>query len=168
MSYNPSLLSTHFENEREISQLLRKISHTRYPTCVKFLKQWFWLRSQEKLVALGSDGANVMVGKKTGVAKRLQDQIPHLISNHCVAHRLALASAQAADEVAYLKRFKSVISQLFHFYHASPVRTAGLTEMQEILGQDQLRIKAAKDVRWLSYSHAIAVLRKSFQAALLS
>ena len=57
------------------------------------------IRSQSKLAALGSDGASVMIGHKSGVVKRFQDDIPHLISNHCVAHRLALASAQAADEV---------------------------------------------------------------------
>ena len=54
---------------------------------------------QRKLVALGSGGANVMVDKHCGVARRLQSDAPHLVSNHCVAHRLALASAQAANDI---------------------------------------------------------------------
>ena len=48
---------------------------------------------QRKLVALSSDGANAVVGKHSGVARRLQSDAPHLVSNRCVAHRLALASA---------------------------------------------------------------------------
>ena len=54
---------------------------------------------QRKLVALGSDGANVMVCKHGEVARRLQSDAPHLVSNHCVARRLALASAQAANDI---------------------------------------------------------------------
>ena len=64
---------------------------------------------QRKLVALGSDGANAMVGKHSGVARRLQSDAPHLVSNHCVAHRLALAFAQAANNIQYLNEFKDVL-----------------------------------------------------------
>ncbi len=46
------------------------------------------------MVALGSDGAPVMIGKRSGVAQRSQETIPHLISNNSVAHCLAMASAQ--------------------------------------------------------------------------
>jgi hypothetical protein len=83
-----------------------------------------------KLCAFGSDGAAVMVGRKNGVSTQLTNIVPHLISNHCVAHRLALAAAQAASGIRYLDKFKKIIEQLFRFYNYSAVRTASLKEIQ--------------------------------------
>ena len=85
---------------------------------------------QRKHVALGSDGANVMVGNYSGVARRLQSDAPHLVSSHCVAHRLALASAQVANDIRCLNEFKDVLQQLFRFYHNSGVRMSGLKAIQ--------------------------------------
>ena len=51
----------------------------------------------------GSDGAAVMVGRRSGVATQLKEHNPELVSLHCGAHRLALASSQAAQHVPYLK-----------------------------------------------------------------
>lgn len=84
----------------------------------------------KNMVAFGSDGAAVMVGNKNGVAAQLRSEVPYLLSNHCVAHRLALASAQAASEIPYLKKFKRIVEQLFRFYAYSGVRTSGLREIQ--------------------------------------
>ena len=42
-----------------------------------------------KLVTMGSDGASVMLGKKSGVLALLKEQ-PSLIGVHCSAHRLEL------------------------------------------------------------------------------
>lgn len=85
---------------------------------------------RKKLVALGSDGANVMVGKKNGVAALLRQTHPSLINIHCIAHRLALAAGQASSSVKYLHKFKAILQQLFIYYEASAVRTAGLREIQ--------------------------------------
>ena len=41
----------------------------------------------QKMVMFISDGAAVMLGKRNGVAKLLQNSIPHLVEQHCVAHR---------------------------------------------------------------------------------
>lgn len=84
----------------------------------------------EQMCAFGSDGAAVMVGKVNGVSTQLRNRVPHLLANHCVAHRLALASAQAAATVPYLEKFKRIVEQLYRFYHFSSVRTASLKEIQ--------------------------------------
>ena len=52
-----------------------------------------------KLRSFGSDGCAVMVGRVSGVASLLKVL-------HCINHRLALATAHAADNIPYLKRFK--------------------------------------------------------------
>lgn len=84
----------------------------------------------EKMCALGSDGASVMLGRKGGVAALLKESVPTLIANHCVAHRLALASSQAAAAVPYLKKFKAIVEQLYRFYQYSAVRMAALHHIQ--------------------------------------
>lgn len=56
---------------------------------------------KSKMVAMGSDGANVMIGKKNGVVALLKKTHPTLINVHCIAHRLALAAGQASTSVQY-------------------------------------------------------------------
>ena len=51
----------------------------------------------------GSDGAAVMVGKQSCVATQLKEHNPEMVSLHCGAHRLALASSQAVGYISYLK-----------------------------------------------------------------
>ena len=48
-----------------------------------------------RLVGFGSDGASVMIGKRSGVATRLKNKQPILTSILCMVHRLALAASQA-------------------------------------------------------------------------
>ena len=87
--------------------------------------------SINKVMGFGSDGASVMVGRRAGVATLLKGKNPQIVAIHCVAHRLALAVAQAGDAVPYIKRFKVLLHNLFSFYDNSPVRTAGLRSIQK-------------------------------------
>jgi len=57
------------------------------------------------IFSFGSDGASVMMGRHTGVAARLRVHNPEMVSLHCGAHRVALASSQAAEDVLYMKTF---------------------------------------------------------------
>ncbi|KAL1481340.1 hypothetical protein MTO96_034542 [Rhipicephalus appendiculatus] len=54
---------------------------------------------KDKLIAFASDGASVMLGKQSGVAKLLEDTFPHLITWHCSAHRLELAVGDSVRDV---------------------------------------------------------------------
>ena len=121
-----------------------------------------------KLVAFGSDGAAVTIGRHSGVVTLLKQTSPWLIANHCVAHRLALASAQAADEVPYVKKFKAILDQLYRFYDNSAVRTAALKFIQDILEDPRLKLTQAKDVRWLSHEDAVNNLRKYLRSVITS
>lgn len=118
--------------------------------------------------SFGSDGASVMTGRHEGVAARLRRLNGSIISIHCVAHRLALATSQASSNVPYLSRFKELLSNLFYFYHNSSVRQSGLTAIQQVLGDPILRLKQAKDVRWLSHQAAVDALRRTLPSVLTS
>ncbi|WAR26837.1 ZN862-like protein, partial [Mya arenaria] len=121
-----------------------------------------------KMCTFGSDGAAAMLGKKNGVAAQLQTMVPHILVNHCVAHRLALASSQAAEKVPYLLKWKANMEQLFRFYHASGVRTASLLEIQTILEEPKVKVTEAKDVRWLSHNKAVKAIRRCLPSLLTS
>ena len=126
------------------------------------------LDMRNRLCGLGSDGASMMLGVRGGVSKRLKDRVPFLVAHHCIAHRLALACGQSANEISYLQRFKSVLDQIYRFYSNSAVRTAGLRSIQEVLDDPQSKLTQAKDVRWLSHERAVSHLRKCFKSVLLS
>ena len=119
----------------------------------------------QHLCGLGSDGAAIMLGIRGGVSKLLKDEVPFLVTNHCIAHRLALAAGQAANEITYLK-FKAVLDQLYRFYENSPVRSAGLKSIQVVLNDPCLKLTQAKsggvskllkdEVPFLVANHCIA------------
>lgn len=75
---------------------------------------------KKKLACCNFDGASVMMGKKSGVAKRLQDiaQRPVCII-HCVAHNLELAVLDAIKQTPYLVTFEETVKSIFKFYFYS-------------------------------------------------
>ena len=116
----------------------------------------------------GSDGAAVMVGRRNGVATRLKARQPRLLAVHCINHRLALAAAHAADQIPYLQQFKATVRTLYLFYQNSSVRMAGLHAIQEVLDNPSIKLKQAKDVRWLPYDAAIAAIIRTLPALIAS
>ena len=119
-----------------------------------------------KLTGFGSDGASVMTGRLRGVGTRLHRSNPYLIAIHCVAHCLALACTQAGEKVPYVQKFKRALGTLYWFFQASAVRTAALKAIQDLLNSLSLKMKEAKDVRWLSHDQAVLMLRRTLPAVL--
>ena len=94
-----------------------------------------------KIFGFGSDGASVMVGRSSVVATRQKKHNSEMRSIHCGAHRLALASLQAAERIVYLKRFDNHLITLFYYFKNSPVCEAALHQIQEITEGPVLRLK---------------------------
>ena len=114
-----------------------------------------------KVLGFGSDGVSVMTGCRTGVATRLKKHNPGMVSIHCGAHRLALASSQAALEVPYMKKYDSHLITLFYHFANSSVREAALHLIQELMGEPILRLKKAVHTRWLSHEAAVTAIRRT-------
>jgi hypothetical protein len=74
--------------------------------------------------ALCSDGASVFTGRREGVAVlfRKQEQCKNMINIHCICHRLALACADAGDDLLFVKDFELTLTQLWDFFKKSPKR----------------------------------------------
>jgi hypothetical protein len=72
------------------------------------------------LEAFASDGANVMTGIKSGVARLLGGKFPKVIPWHCLNHRLELAAGDSADEVQGVSHFRIFMGSLYSLYSCSP------------------------------------------------
>ena len=69
-----------------------------------------------KMRGIGTDGAATTAGCHNGVVARLKRITPSAIGVHCAAHRLNLTSSQAGDAIPYVKKFNSILRQLFDFF----------------------------------------------------
>ena len=115
------------------------------------------------MFSFGSDGASVMTGRRTGVATRLRAHNPEMMSLHCSAHPLALASSQAAEGVAYMKSFSSHLVTLYYHIANSPVREAVLHEIQQMMEEPVLHVKKAIYTRWLSHDKAVTAISRGVE-----
>lgn len=92
---------------------------------------------------------------------------PSAIGVHCTAHRLNLASSQAGDAVAYVKRFSNILHQLYDFFDNSAVRTAGPEAVQTLIKESGKSL-APCSTRWLSTERSVNRLRKCFISVVLT
>ena len=109
----------------------------------------------EKLFGMATDGASVMTGTRSGVTTRMKRRNPFMLSTHCVAHRLALASGQAADNVPYLKKYQQYINTIYKYYHYSPKHSNTLERLQEVLECAEKKFQQVFHTRWLSFDGAV-------------
>lgn len=103
-------------------------------------------------MAFASDGASVMVGKKSGVATLIKTICPNIILWHCLNHRVELAVADAIKDVRGLNHFQSFIEKLYNTYSMSPKNVRALQECSSALGKQVLKIGKIFGVRWIASS----------------
>ena len=109
----------------------------------------------KKVMFLGSDGASVMTGKKSGVSTRLLDDQPLCLNIHCMAHKLALCTSQSADHVVYLKKYREILTNIFYHFKHSSLRSSNLNKIEAVLHDKQLKIKEIHAVRWFAFFSAL-------------
>ncbi|XP_077983943.1 uncharacterized protein C17orf113-like [Glandiceps talaboti] len=121
-----------------------------------------------KVMGLGSDGASVMTGRHNGVGVRLKRQNVYLIHVHCVAHRLALAAADASRSVKKITEYKKTVNNIFNFFKYSATRYQRLRELNKILNtEDVLSLKEPCSVRWLSFGRAVKGIYDNWPALVM-
>lgn len=90
-----------------------------------------------------------MMGEKTGVAGRLKQRIPHIITIHCVAHKLELAVLDSVKGCDYLVTFEDTLKTIFKMYYYSPKKRRELCEISELLHEKVAHFSGLKSTRWL-------------------
>ncbi|XP_070535062.1 zinc finger protein 862-like [Ptychodera flava] len=122
-------------------------------------------KSTPKLVGVNFDGASVMMGQKSGVAKKITDIVPEAVVLHCVAHKLELAALDANKSAKYMVKFEDTIKGIFGFYHYSPKRRRELYEICAVLEEFGAHFSNVKQVRWLaSKERAIKAIKQNLPA----
>ena len=117
-----------------------------------------------------SDGASVMVGKKNGVAAKLKNIVPTLLSVHCICHRLALPCTDTNKDIEYISTIERILTQFLKYFDDSQKRTAVLLKTQLQMHQIALhtyditkqkrvfilrKMKKACKTRWLSFDNSV-------------
>jgi len=107
---------------------------------------------RERLICFASDGASVMLGRKSGVASKLVEKFPNILIWHCMNHRLELSVGDALEEVCGVNEFQFLFDKLYSLYHASAKNRRELTECCEELSLQILRIGKILNTRWVASS----------------
>ena len=119
-----------------------------------------------KVMGFGGDGAKAMTGRKEGVTGHLIRVNPMLLNYHCIAHRLALVSSQAADSNPYMKEYQEILTGMFYFFKGSANRNEKLKQVQELLDEPALKVKEVHEVRLMSIYKAVETFYKCLDSLL--
>ena len=94
----------------------------------------------------------------------LKKENPFMINIHCMAHRLALCSSQAASNVKTMEKYRQLLTDLYYYFSKSSKRTAGLKAIQEVLQSPKLKMKEMHAVRWFAFYSALETVYRSWDA----
>lgn len=129
---------------------------------------------RSRIFFLATDGAGPMMGVHNGVGARLLRLLPFLLHVHCVDHRYcckfgrsflfgfgthflpfdrwSLGVVGSAKSVTYIKnKFKDGLFSIYSFFDNSASRSKRLVDLQQQLGDDELKMAKVGDTRWLRY-----------------
>ncbi|XP_061573635.1 zinc finger protein 862-like isoform X1 [Cololabis saira] len=121
-----------------------------------------------RVIALGSDGASVMMGKRNGVGALLKRESACSIQVHCIAHRVALAAQDAAKSVDQIGAYKRTVASVYSFYKHSASRTNRLRQLTAALSdEDMTSLKQPCAVRWLSLHKAVESIKSNWPALVM-
>ena len=117
-----------------------------------------------KVTCFASDGASVMTGWKNGVAAKLKENNPYMLSIHCIAHRLALACNDCTSSTGYEATYEKVLNEISTYFNRSPQRQGKLSKATTEFGINRNTIVRAGKTRWLSRAQCMDVLLVCYQA----
>lgn len=97
---------------------------------------------------------------------------PSILSTHCIAYHLALASEQVADSTYSLhQKYQQHVNTIYKHYHYSQKHWSKLKEMHTILECAETKFKQIFHARWLSFKGAVEAILANLDplmAALIS
>ena len=127
------------------------------------LKDW-----KERLVGLSADGAAVNMGIRAGAAKRLQDEVPHLVPLHCCVHRVELAIKSVSEHVEYFKTLEDTLHSLYLMYYWSPLCRNGINLVGKMLKVRVLMPVKVQGTRWIAHrEQALKILLDGWQSIVI-
>ncbi|MGH0150221.1 UNVERIFIED_CONTAM: hypothetical protein FKN15_056034 [Acipenser sinensis] len=127
-----------------------------------------WWR--DKLSAFGADGASVNMGatEEVGALLRSEMKRQHILSFHCLPHRLELAMLSAQRSVPMIEKVYDLLQLVWQTYHFSPKSKHQLKAIGAELGCTIRAPSAVKRQRWLPHIYpALSVFCSQMMRILL-
>jgi hypothetical protein len=123
---------------------------------------------KNKCIGGCTDGASVLVGSKTGVTTKMKNCMnSSLISIHCIAHRLQLASKLSETSVVDQMWFISIVHDLYSHFSKSFSRSESFLNIQTAIGIKCLKLIEPCATRWLALSEAINRINFNMDALMI-
>lgn len=105
------------------------------------------------LIAFCSDGANTMLGRKSGVATKLLEYFPKIIIWNCLNYRLQLSLDDSISEIKQVNHFKLFLDKIYSMYHLSNKNQNKLLEtVAKDLEIEVVKIGRVMGPRWTACS----------------
>ncbi|KAK6175816.1 hypothetical protein SNE40_014204 [Patella caerulea] len=107
-----------------------------------------WGIPLNKVIGLGSDGASVMTGIRNGVGVKLltETETPFSIHVHCIAHRVAFASQDAANLPKKIADYRKTLNEVYKLYEYSATQYNPLRDLsKELSNTEFLTVKTTID-----------------------
>ena len=117
-----------------------------------------------KMVMFTSDGAAVMLGRRNGVAAKLKERIPHLVQQHCVAHREDLSIADTWKEVKLLQDIETLMRTIYSMFSRSTTNRCKFEDIAAACENEAIAFKPLNEVRWLSRHYALQAIIKNYDS----
>lgn len=122
---------------------------------------------KDKLIGFGSDGASVNLVCRSGIAKLINDDVPHLIITHCAAHRLELAANDAIKHHRIMREIQDILQNIYKHYHYSPKALRELRLIADALEETVMNPTNLSGTRWLPFiEKALTVLTHNYRVIL--
>lgn len=103
--------------------------------------------SWDMVSAVCTDGAPVMLGRKSGFGALVKADAPHIIVTHCVLHRHALATKTLPPEMTEVLK---IVVECVNYVRSSALRHRIFSELCKEMGSEFEVLLYHSNVRWLS------------------
>lgn len=143
---------------------LYQLDETNAETIVKVLKDVVLSLSLDltKLRGQCYDGASTMSGAKSGVAKRILDEVPTAFYTHCYGHALNLAASDTIKKLRMLKNAMDTTHEITKLIKFSPKRDAAFQKLKGELQPGSPGVRVLCPTRWTVRADALKSILDNF------
>ncbi|XP_074076168.1 E3 SUMO-protein ligase KIAA1586 homolog [Macrotis lagotis] len=104
------------------------------------------------LIAFCSDGANKILGRKSGVTTKLLENFPKILFWPCLNHRLQLSLDDSVSEIKQVNHLKIFLDKMYSIYHQSNKNQTELETVAKELEIEIIKIGQVLGPRWAACS----------------
>lgn len=112
------------------------------------------------------DGASVMRGIKTGVAKCISDKEPRAVFTHCYGHALNLAVGDTVKQSKVMKSSLETVYEISKLVKKSPKRDAMFQKLKQELAPDTPGVRILCPTRWTVRAASLQSVLDNYEALL--